>query len=119
ESEGIRCESPAGGYTRSLLAGRLRSVPGVRGRMKAISGAVAAALILAAVPGARAGGARNAAPGGEMLASRSLSAGELEIESARPREAETKKEQLARIFTKDVVDHLWMEDYDDLDAACT
>jgi len=85
----------------------------MRGRMKAISGAVAAALLLAAIPIPFARGA-----GGEMLASRSVTAGELEIESARPRGAESKKEQLARIFTRDVVDRLWLEDYDDLDAAC-
>lgn len=58
------------------------------------------------------------AAGEQMLASRSPSAGSLSLESARPREAETKKEQLARIFTDDLVKKLWMEDYDDLDAAC-
>ncbi len=53
-----------------------------------------------------------------MLASRSTAAGSLSLESARPRESESKKEHLARIFTKEVVDKLWMEDYDDLDEAC-
>jgi len=53
-----------------------------------------------------------------MLASRSTTAGALSLESARPREAESKKEHLARIFTREVVERLWMEDYDDLDAAC-
>jgi hypothetical protein len=59
-----------------------------------------------------------ALPQGEMLASRSLSGSGLALESARPRQAETKKEQLARIFTPELVERLWMEDYDDLDAAC-
>lgn len=58
------------------------------------------------------------AEGGEMIASRSTTAGSLPLESARPRASESKKEHLARIFTKDVVERLWMEDYDDLDAAC-
>ena len=81
--------------------------------MKLISGTVAAALALAAcstVP--------CLAAGGEMLASRSTTAGPLSLDSARPREAESKKDHLARIFTREVVEHLWMEDYDDLDAAC-
>ena len=53
-----------------------------------------------------------------MLASRSMTAGALSLGSARPRDAESKKDQLARIFTREVVERLWMEDYDDLDAAC-
>lgn len=53
-----------------------------------------------------------------MIASRSTTAGSLPLEEARPRQSESKKEQLARIFTKEIVDHLWMEDYADLDAAC-
>ena len=55
---------------------------------------------------------------GEQLASRQSSAGALSLESARPRQSETKKEQLARIFTKELTERLWMEDYDALDAAC-
>lgn len=53
-----------------------------------------------------------------MLASRSSSTGSFAMEAARPREAESKKEHLARVFTQDMVQRLWMEDYDDLDAAC-
>lgn len=58
------------------------------------------------------------AAGEQMLASRGKSAGDLSLSSARPRPSESKKDHLARIFTRDVVDRLWMEDYDDLDAAC-
>jgi hypothetical protein len=58
------------------------------------------------------------AEGEQMLASRQTNAGAFSLESARPREAESKKDHLARIFTKDVVERLWMEDYDDLDKAC-
>jgi hypothetical protein len=58
------------------------------------------------------------AAGEQMLASRQTTANDFALESARPREAESKKEHLARIFTKDLVDKLWMEDYDDLDRAC-
>ncbi len=82
---------------------------------------IAAALVLAMSPGASALAASKRplpAGQGEQLASRQSSAGPLALESARPREAETKKEQLARIFTHDVVERLWMEDYEALDAAC-
>jgi hypothetical protein len=58
------------------------------------------------------------AAGEQQLASRQRSTSEFALESARPREAESKKEHLARIFTKDLVDRLWMEDYEDLDRAC-
>lgn len=81
-------------------------------RMKLVSSIVATALALAACPAVSA-----LAEGGEMLASRSTTA-PLSLESARPRKAETKKEHLARIFTNDLVERLWMEDYDALDAAC-
>lgn len=83
--------------------------------------ATMAACALLAFPAANAwaeGGAAGDVAAGEMIASRSTTAGSLPLEEARPRESESKKEQLARIFTKDVVDRLWMEDYDDLDAAC-
>ena len=58
------------------------------------------------------------AAGEQMLASRSTGRSALSMESARPRQEESKKEHLARIFTKEVVESLWMEDYSDLDAAC-
>ena len=38
--------------------------------------------------------------------------------SAAPRENESKKDHLARIFTRPVVEELWIEDYGDIDAAC-
>jgi hypothetical protein len=55
---------------------------------------------------------------GEQIASRSTRNDVVAFEAARPRASESKKEHLARIFTKDVVDRLWMEDYEDLDKAC-
>jgi hypothetical protein len=81
--------------------------------MKFLFGTMAAAVVAAtfSAPPARAAGE-------QQLASRSTSAGEVSLDSARPREAESKKDHLARIFTSDVVARLWMEDYDDLDAAC-
>jgi hypothetical protein len=81
--------------------------------MKFLFGAMTAALLVAAYPAASA-----SAAGEEMLASKSPSAGELALDAARPRQAESKKEQLARIFTPELVQRLWMEDYDDLDKAC-
>jgi hypothetical protein len=98
--------------------------------MKVMSSVVVAALALAIGPAApaRAGNAHGRSiaaaanvahpEAGEMLASRQADAGPLSLESARPRAAETKKEQLARIFTPDLVERLWMEDYDALDKAC-
>jgi hypothetical protein len=81
--------------------------------MKGLSGKIAAAVVLAAC------WVRPAAAGGEqMLASRQTTPEALSLESTGPREDETKKEQLARIFTPEVVQRLWMEDYDDLDKAC-
>jgi hypothetical protein len=95
------------------VKGRARSdASGVK-RMKIVSSIVATALALAACPAVSA-----LAEGGEMLASRSTNAGPLSLESARPRQAESKKEHLARIFTQDVVERLWLEDYDAIDAAC-
>ena len=82
-------------------------------RMKFVFGAMAAALAVAACSVFPAHAA-----GEQMLASRSMTAGALSLGSARPRDAESKKDQLARIFTREVVERLWMEDYDDLDAAC-
>lgn len=58
------------------------------------------------------------AAGEQQLASRSTGGGSLSLESAKPRAAESKKEHLARIFTRDLVERLWMEDYADLDSAC-
>jgi len=81
--------------------------------MKFLFGTMAAAFAVAACTAFPAH-----AEGEQMLASRSTTAGQLSLGSARPREAESKKDHLARIFTKDVVERLWMEDYDDLDAAC-
>lgn len=80
--------------------------------MKLVIGSMAAALAVATCATAA------WSAGEQMLASRSTSAGSLSLDSARPRETESKKEHLARIFTKDVVDKLWMEDYSDLDEAC-
>lgn len=80
--------------------------------MKGIVLAIVAVLVVA--PSAQAGGRSLA---GQMLASRSTTAGSVALPVARPRESESKKEILARVFTKDVVNRLWMEDYDDLDAA--
>ncbi|MFN2375021.1 MAG: DUF5715 family protein [Candidatus Binatia bacterium] len=81
--------------------------------MKVLVGSLFAVLALTS------GWTRDARAAGEQqLASRSTSAGSLSLEHARPREDESKKDHLARIFTKDLVDRLWMEDYDDLDAAC-
>lgn len=81
--------------------------------MKVLSGTMTATLAIAAlwvIPAS--------AEGGHMLASRQSKDGFVSMESARPRETESKKEHLARIFTREVVERLWMEDYDDLDAAC-
>jgi len=38
--------------------------------------------------------------------------------SAAPRQNESKKDHLARIFTRSLVEELWMEDYADIDRAC-
>ncbi|HYC57478.1 MAG TPA: DUF5715 family protein [Candidatus Binatia bacterium] len=38
--------------------------------------------------------------------------------SAAPRESESKKDHLARIFTRSLVEELWIEDYADIDQAC-
>lgn len=81
--------------------------------MRGSSRAFAAAFLAAALGPFPASGSDEA-----MIASRSAASGVLSTEAARPRQSESKKEHLARIFTRDVVERLWMEDYDDLDAAC-
>ncbi len=53
-----------------------------------------------------------------LLASRATTSQTFSSDLGRPRDHETKKEQLARIFTPALVDKLWMNDYPDLDAAC-
>jgi hypothetical protein len=80
--------------------------------MNLLIGKLAAAVTLAVVS------VSPALAAGELLASKGSTPEALSLDSARPRRDESKKEHLARIFTKDVVDRLWMEDYDDLDRAC-
>jgi len=53
-----------------------------------------------------------------LLASRVTTSPSFSSELGRPAQKETKKEQLARVFTPALVEHLWMNDYADLDAAC-
>jgi len=53
-----------------------------------------------------------------LLASRAATSQAFSTDLGRPREHETKKDQLARVFTQSLVDQLWMNDYPDLDAAC-
>lgn len=52
------------------------------------------------------------------VASRGASSWTSYREAAPPRRDESKKEHLARIFTRELVDSLWMDDYPDLDDAC-
>jgi hypothetical protein len=40
------------------------------------------------------------------------------VAASAPEPGESKREQLGRIFTRPLVEELWMEDYADLDAAC-
>lgn len=86
--------------------------------MRVLRATWTAALALAAAATTVTAVTATAADGPQVLASRSTGEGVLSLESARPRESESKKDHLARIFTRDVVERLWMEDYDDLDRAC-
>lgn len=52
------------------------------------------------------------------LASRGSLSREFSPDVGRPRDNETKKDHLARVFTPTMVERLWMNDYADLDAAC-
>ncbi len=81
--------------------------------MRVISRTAAVAIVLAAWSSTAA-----QAAGEGMIASRGEASGVLSSEPARPHRSESKKDHLARIFTRDVVERLWMEDYADLDAAC-
>lgn len=97
----------SGGETSRRIVGR-----GVW-RMRFASvvlGAAVAALVIGA-PAVRADDAIG------LLASRQTNSPAFARE-IRPQAKETKKEQLARIFTPAVVDQLWMNDYADLDSAC-
>ncbi|MBI5504360.1 MAG: hypothetical protein HY899_06140 [Deltaproteobacteria bacterium] len=77
-----------------------------------LGAATAAALSILGSPAARADNTIG------LLASRADGSRAFSSDVGRPRDNETKKDQLARIFTPNLVDQLWMNDYPDLDAAC-